>query len=178
MKAVKNYLRSVGRQSVAMAKNTLRTKGIKGSKLEESISYKLKMDSKNWTIEFSMSDYGKFMNDGVGGNNNKPKYFIDYDGKKKKTKSKYTDKAPPVKVFEDWIKSKGIKGRDKKGRFITRKSLAFMMARSRQINGYNGLSFFTKPLSVMLKKIPKELLNNIEKDFYESIKKLGKIKNK
>ena len=178
MKALKNYLRSVGRQSVAMAKNTLRTKGIKGSKLEESIFYRLKMDATNWTIQFYMSDYGKFMNDGVAGNNKKAKYYIDYDGKKKKTSMKYTDKAPPVKVFEEWIKSKGIKGRDKKGRFITRKSLAFMMARSRQINGYKGLSFFTKPLSIVLKKMPKEILNNIEKDFYESLKKLGKLKTK
>ena len=177
MKAVKNYLRSVGRQAIAQAKNTLRTKGIEGSELEDSVSYKLKTTERIWTIEFSMSYYGKFMNDGVGGNNNEAKYYIDENGKKRKTTFKYTDKAPPVKVFEKWIARKGIQGRDKKtGRFITRKSLAFMMARSRQVKGYSGLSFFTKPLSIILKKFPKDLLKNIEKDFYTSIKELDKLK--
>ena len=148
MKAVKNYLRSVGRQAIAQAKNTLRTKGIEGSELEDSVSYKLKTTERIWTIEFSMSYYGKFMNDGVGGNNNEAKYYIDENGKKRKTTFKYTDKAPPVKVFEKWIARKGIK----------------------------GLSFFTKPLSIILKKFPKDLLKNIEKDFYTSIKELDKLK--
>jgi len=176
MKAMRNYLRSVGKNAVRNAKNTLRTKGIKDSAIEESITYRLNVKDKAWTLEFRMSSYGKFLNDGVAGNNGKNLKYTDMDGKNKNTQYRYSDKAPPVKVFEEWIKRKGIKGRDKKGRFIKRKSLAFAMAKSRQIKGYQGLSFFTKPLSIALKKFPKELLNSIEKDFYTAVENLD-IKN-
>jgi len=176
MRAMKNYLRAVGRHTVANAKNTLITKGIKGSQLEESISYRLKVDKNNWTIQFSMSDYGKFMNDGVKGTDNEPKYFENEEGKRVLSEHSYSAEMPPVKVFEAWIKRKGIQGRNKKtGRFIKRKSLAFAMAKNRQLRGYNGLSFFTKPLSIALKKFPKDLLKSIEKDFYTSIKELERI---
>ena len=173
MKKIKNYLNSVGRQTVAMSKNNLKTKGLGGSKLDESVSYKVVEKNGNYTLEFYMNDYGRFMNDGVAGNDRKPKYFIDENGKKKKTSYKYTDKAPPAEIFEAWIKSKGIKGRSKKtGRFIKRKSLAFAMAKSRQIKGYNGLSFFTKPLSIQLKKVNINLLDNIEKEFITTLNKI------
>ncbi|BCV05523.1 MAG: hypothetical protein CM15mV109_280 [uncultured marine virus] len=44
---------------------------------------------------------------------------------------KFTSSMPPPKAFKDFIKRKGIKGRDKKtGRFITNKSLQFLIARS------------------------------------------------
>lgn len=173
MKSIKNYLKSVGKQSIKMAKNNLKTRGLGGSKLDSTMSYKIVEKNGSFTLEFYMNDYGRFLNDGVAGNNKKPKYYIDENGKKRKTSYKYTDKAPPVKVFESWIKSKGIKGRDKKsGRFIKRKSLAFAMAKSRQIKGYNGLSFFTKPLSIQLKKVPMNLLENIEQEFINTLNKI------
>ena len=34
-------------------------------------------------------------------------------------------KGVPISVLEEWIKSRGLTGRDKKGRFIKRKSFAF-----------------------------------------------------
>ena len=173
MKSIKNYLKSVGKQSIKMAKNNLKTKGLGSSKLNDSMSYKIVERNGDFTLEFYMSDYGRFLNDGVAGNNMKAKYYIDENGKKRKTSYKYTTKAPPVKVFEDWIKSKGIKGRNKKtGRFIKRKSLAFAMAKSRQIKGYNGLSFFTKPLSIQLRKVPMNLLQNIEQEFINTLNKI------
>ena len=173
MKAIKNYLKSVGRQTLAMTKNNLKTKGLGSSNLNNSVSYKVVQKAGRWVLEFYMNDYGRFMNDGVGGTDNKPKYYIDTDGKKKKTEYKYRNSMPPAEVFENWIKSKGIQGRSKKtGRFIKRKSLAFAMAKSRQIKGYNGLSFFTKPLSIALKKVPMNLLENIEKEFITTLNKI------
>lgn len=169
LKATKNYLRSVGRQTVANAKNVLRTKGVTGSKLEDSVSYKLVKKGNSYILEFSMSYYGEFMDKGVSGNKTK-QYYIDETGKKKQSPYSYKNSPPPTSVFEKWIKKKGIRGRDKKtGRFITRKSLAFAMSRYRMINGYGGLSFFSKPLHTVLTKFPKNLLDSIEKDFLKSI---------
>ena len=34
-------------------------------------------------------------------------------------------KGVPISAIEDWIKSRGLQGRDKKGRFIKRRSFAF-----------------------------------------------------
>jgi hypothetical protein len=34
-------------------------------------------------------------------------------------------KGVPISVLEEWIKSRGLQGRDKKGKFIKRKSFAF-----------------------------------------------------
>jgi len=169
LKATKNYLRSVGRQTVANAKNVLRTKGITGSDLENSISYKLVKKGNSYILEFSMSEYGEFMDKGVSGNKKK-QYYKDETGKRRKSPYSYKDKMPPAKVFEKWIAKKGIRGRSKKtGRFITRKSTAFAMAKYRQIHGYAGLSFFSTPLQNILTKFPQNLLNNIEKDFLKSI---------
>ncbi len=39
-------------------------------------------------------------------------------------------KPPPTTPIKKWIEQRGIRGRDKKGRFITNQSLAFVMARS------------------------------------------------
>ena len=38
------------------------------------------------------------------------------------SKFKFTNKMPPPNTIKRWIKTKGLKGRDKKGRFITDKS--------------------------------------------------------
>lgn len=169
LKATKNYLRSVGRQTVANAKNVLRTKGVTGSKLEDSISYKLVKRGNSYILEFSMSEYGEFMDKGVSGNKTK-QYYTDENNQKKVSPYSYKQSPPPTSVFEKWIKKKGIRGRSKKtGRFITRKSLAFAMSRYRMVNGYAGLSFFSKPLYTVLTKFPKNLLNSIEKDFLKSI---------
>tara|TARA_R100000541_G_scaffold8276_4_gene15851 strand:- start:22 stop:564 length:543 start_codon:yes stop_codon:yes gene_type:complete len=170
-KAAKNYLRSVGRQTVNNAKNFLRTKGIEGSKLEESISYNLVNGIDGFVLEFRMSEYGVFLDKGVSGNSKK-QYYIDHLGAKRQSPFKYKQKAPPTKVFEKWIKKKGIKGRSKKtGRFITTKSLAFAMSRYRMVNGYAGLSFFSKPLNAVLTKFPKNLLDSIETDILKVLPK-------
>ena len=44
-----------------------------------------------------------------------------------------------------WAQMKGIRGRDKKGRFITNQSLAFLLARSIYNKGIRATMFFTKP---------------------------------
>lgn len=62
-------------------------------------------------------------------------------------------KMPPVKKIEEWIKQRGLQGRDKKGRFIKRKSFAFAIAKSIAKNGI-------KPTNV-LKKTRQNLLKNV-----------------
>jgi hypothetical protein len=94
-----------------------------------------------------MSPYGQFVDKGVS-------------GKKKKynTPFSYKSKMPPSSVFEKWIKNKGIKGRNKKGQFITSKSLSYLIARSIFNKGIKPSLFFTKPFNNEYKKLSNDLV--------------------
>ena len=56
------------------------------------------------------------------------------------------------------IKTKGIKGRDKKtGKFISDKSLKFLIARSIKNKGIRASMFFTKPFEAGIKKYENDI---------------------
>ena len=58
---------------------------------------------------------------------------------------KYKNKMPPSSVFDKWSIRKGIAPRDKEGKFINRKSLNYLIARSIFNKGIRATMFFTKP---------------------------------
>ena len=63
-----------------------------------------------------------------------------------------------------------MKGRDKKtGRFISHKSLAFIIGRKIKRDGFKSLSFFQKPLGLGMKQFGKDLLGAITTDITDSI---------
>ena len=113
----------------------------------------------NFALSFDLGKYGEFQDKGVS-------------GKKKKynTPFSYKSKMPPSKVFEKWIKNKGIKGRDKKGRFITTKSLKFLIARGIFNNGIKPSLFFTKPFENEYKKLSGDLVEAFGLDIDEFLK--------
>jgi hypothetical protein len=99
------------------------------------------------SIQFTMEDYGIYQDAGVSGK--KKKYNTPYS---------YKSKMPPAKAFDKWIVRKGLAPRDKSGRFITRKSLGFLIARSVFRNGIKPSLFFTKPFEAAYKNLPEELV--------------------
>jgi hypothetical protein len=115
--------------------------------------------SGNFGLEFDLGKYGEFQDKGVS-------------GKKRKfnTPFSYKSKMPPSKVFEQWVKKKGIKGRDKKGRFITTKSLTFLIARGIFNNGIKPSLFFTKPFENEYKKLSGDLVEAFGLDIDEFLK--------
>ena len=65
---------------------------------------------------------------------------------------------PPAKAFSQWVVRKGLDGvRDKKGRFIKRKSMQYLIARSIYEHGIKPSMFFTKPFNQAFDKLPPEL---------------------
>jgi len=65
---------------------------------------------------------------------------------------------PPSKAFSGWVVRKGLKGvRDEKGRFIPRKSLQFLIARSIFRDGIKPSLFFTRPFDLGFRKLPEDL---------------------
>tara|TARA_Y100000052_G_scaffold27107_1_gene33696 strand:- start:618 stop:1133 length:516 start_codon:yes stop_codon:yes gene_type:complete len=167
---VRNYLKSFGKKVVSQAKNTLKQsdKNVSGTLLK-SINYEVKENAGEYVIEFKMSDYGQFVEKGVSGTKQR-RYYIDYKNQKRSTPYQYTNKMPPTRVFDKWIVKRGLAPRDEKGRFITRQSLKFLIARKIYFRGIQGLSFYSKPLNRFIRDFPKEFAIAFNKDFVGQFK--------
>ena len=166
--SLERYLKSFGKQVVKQAKGNLSKAGKKGA-LSNSIDFFVIRKGGTLTVRFKMAAYGVFVDKGVSGNKVKRSY-LDRDGKTKSSPFKFTTKQPPTSIIEKWIKRKGLKGRDKKGRFITHKSLSFLIARSIKSKGIQGISFFQKPLMLGMKTFSKKFGAAIKEDILNNIK--------
>jgi hypothetical protein len=141
---------------VSVSKRNLTNKQKNSSKkLYNSIQGKVKANPNSFELEFSMEDYGVYQDAGVSGT--KKKYNTPYS---------YKSKMPPVKAFDKWLVRKGIAPRDK-GKFTSRKSLAFLIARSVYRNGIKPSLFFTKPFEAAYKNLPQELIDKYGLDAIE-----------
>ena len=82
---------------------------------------------------------------------------------------------PPRGVIDRWIVSKPLKAaRDKKGRFVTRKSLAYLIQRAIYQRGLERTQFFTRPFTTQLKKQEKKILEAFANDLETELKELLK----
>ena len=135
------------------AKSNLSSQNTSGN-LKKSLKSFVKESKNSIQISFEMDDYGFYQDRGVQG--------------KKSGKSldgyKYTNKMPPSKAFDKWTVRKGIAPRDKQGKFIKRKSLNFLIARSIFEKGIKPTLFFTKPFEKYFKQLPDELVEKYDLD--------------
>tara|TARA_R100001463_G_scaffold2133_1_gene9100 strand:+ start:676 stop:1212 length:537 start_codon:yes stop_codon:yes gene_type:complete len=167
--SIENYLKSYGKYIVRQARGILKSKGKDTTgKLSSSLKYKVTKEKEGFEIKFLASKYAAFVNKGVSGTEGRRTY-IDKDGKRKTSPFKFK-KQPPSNIIERWTVAKGIKGRDRKGRFITRKSLAFLIARSIKRKGIPAASFYTQPLSYSYKVFKKEMIKHFKEDVLKNIK--------
>jgi hypothetical protein len=132
---------------VSQAKTNLTRQSKNSSKtLYNSIKGNVKAMPNSFAMSFEMEEYGFYQDKGVSGI--KKKYNTDY---------KYTNKMPPAKAFDKWVVRKGLAPRDK-GKFKSRKSLSYVIARSVYINGIKPSLFFTKPFEKAFEKLPQQLV--------------------
>ena len=130
-KALEKYAKYVIQQSRS---NLTKKKNNASKQLYNSLEYKIQGDK----ISFLSEDYGQFIDKGVKGS--KSTY-----PESSASSFKYTTKQPPSSVFDKWSIRKGIAPRDSKGRFVSRQSLNFLIARSIKNKGIRATLFFTKP---------------------------------
>ena len=134
--------------------NLTRQKKNASKQLWQSIDYDLKVSKNSFQLEFLMEDYGIFQDKGVSGTE-----------KKYNTPYKYTNKMPPPSKMDKWIVKRNLKGvRGKDGKFISRKSLQFMIARSIYKKGIKPSLFFTKPFKKAFKNINEDLIEAYKLD--------------
>jgi len=125
------------------------TKGRKNvdGKLYKSLDGNVEVGKTSFSLDFVMEDYGIFQDKGVSGT--KKKYNTPYS---------YTTKMPPRKSLEDWVSKRRFQFRDDKGRFISYKSMSFLIQRSIFQKGIKPSLFFTKPFQKAFERLPNELI--------------------
>jgi len=161
LKNVQQELNRFAKYVIQQSRTNL-TKGKKNSSktLYNSLDYDLNVSPNSFSMSFLMEDYGVFQDKGVSGI--KKKYNTPYS---------YTNKMPPPSKMDKWIVRKGLKGvRDKDGKFISRKSLQFMIARSIYNNGIKPSLFFTKPFQKAFKNLDKDIIKAYQLDVEELLK--------
>ena len=139
-------LEAFRRQVIKQARQNAQKHSASGD-LAKSLTSRLNVSKNSFSLEFLMEEYGNYQDKGVSGKN-----------KKYNTPYKYTNKMPPSKALDKWTIRRGIAPRDKEGKFLSRKSLTFLIARSIFKNGIKPTLFFTKPFEKEFKKLPDTVL--------------------
>ena len=106
-------------------------------------------------LDFTAPFYWKFQEKGVKGSSgqNSPK------GKRNGYNSpfKFTSKNIPESAVLPWVKRKGIKGRDASGKFISHKTLAYLIGRSIALYGIPATRFFSTAFRYEAKRLPDDI---------------------
>jgi hypothetical protein len=127
--------------------NLTRLKKNSSKNLYDSLKGEVTYKKGDYTVNIEMDTYGLFVDKGVSGKE-----------KKYNTPYSYKSKMPPPSALDQWIVRKGIAPRDAKGRFITRKSLQFLIARGIYKNGIAPSLFLTKPFEAAMRRLPQDVV--------------------
>ncbi len=153
-------LQEFERKVVEAAKSNLqkKNKNVSG-KLKDSIKGEVKVMPNSIRVFFEMDNYGWFQDQGVKGvksGSSLSNFSYKSKGGKRGLKG-----MPPPSAFDKWTIRKPIKGiRDKKtGKFLKRKTINFLIARSVFHHGIKASMFFTKPFNSAFEKLPNELID-------------------
>jgi len=164
-KALKTFAESVVRESKNIARKKFEnTTG----NLEGSIGYVLNVYENSFNLEFTLAadkdgvPYGSFVDLGVRGS--KSNYLANANSPYKFSGNK---KSIPPNVLDKWIVRKKIAPRDKQGRFLTRKTIKFLIARSIYEKGIEARKYFTKPFEDNFKKLPDDVVDAFGLDIDE-----------
>ena len=169
MSNVDKVLDTFGKKVVQTARGILNAKGRNASgDLGSSLGYFIKVyPSGAVDMSFVAEGYAKFVDKGVRGSKS--------SAKAPNSPYKYTTKQPPAGVIDKWAVRKGIQGvRDKKGRFIPRKSLVFSIARNIKLYGVKPSNFFTDAFNVAYRDLPKDFIKAYAKDTQQFLKFVSK----
>lgn len=152
-----------GKYVVQQARANLTKKKKNVSKtLYDSIQYKetTSQTGASFSFDFLMEDYGEFQDKGVSGI--KKKYNTPYS---------YTNKMPPRGPLDRWAVRKGLQGvRDDKGRFISRKSLVYLIQRKLYYKGIEPSYFFTRAFKLGFQRLPVEVRKAFKLDVEDFMK--------
>ena len=179
----KKYLESFGKYIVKQARTILTKKGKNVTKkLYNSLDFKVVETLFGYEVNFYSADYGVFVDKGVSGTKKKQDYTNPYGESKSSpfrfgTGSSLVSKAKGGMsgIMSKWVKKKGFQWRDKQtGKFMSYKSMGYLIARSIYSKGIKGVAFYQRPLQLALPKFGVELASALAGDLRLEIKKINK----
>tara|TARA_R100000700_G_C3167611_1_gene142520 strand:- start:1234 stop:1770 length:537 start_codon:yes stop_codon:yes gene_type:complete len=147
-------MQKLGGDVVKEGKSILKKKKkeTKQNTLYNDFNYLVTASDSSVTLEFEFGgaeDYWAFVDEGVRGAGG-------YKGSGRMrgqgSPFKFGSKMPPRQPLINWIRNKPIKGRDKRGRFISNESLGFLIQRAIYQRGLTRTQFFSKPFTQELDK--------------------------
>lgn len=153
-------LEEFGKSLVEDAKQNLTSrKKVASGKLLNSLKVNnVKVTEKSLELSIQMMPYGAFVDKGVSGV--KVKYNTPYS---------YTNKMPPPSALDGWMVIRGIAPRNEKGRFTSRKSIQFAIARSIFNNGIKPSNFLTDAVDKNFKLLPKMVTDKFSLDVQKTV---------
>ena len=122
--------------------------------LYNSLGYDLNVSKNSFSLSLLMEDYGIFQDKGVKGKTssakapNSPFRFGSGTGKK----------GGLTNGIDKWVRRRRFQFRDKKGKFMSYQSTAFLITRSIYNKGIKPSMFFTKPFEKAFKGLNEELV--------------------
>jgi hypothetical protein len=141
--------------------------------LYENLSYVYEKETGLFILEFLMEDYGIFVDKGVRG-----------------LTSTYPETASALSSFQygsgtgpkggltkginEWLQKKRFQWRTKEGKFMSYKSMTYIIARSIYNKGIKANLFFTKPFEDGVKMLKSKLEKAYTLDVEEAILKVAK----
>jgi len=146
---LKDELNTFRKRVIQQAKSNLTKTGKNASKrLYNSLDSDLKGSPNSFQLDFTMADYGEFVDKGVSGVE-----------KKYNTPFNYKSKRPPLKPIQDWVTRRRFQFRNREtGKFMSFKSTAYLVAGGILKNGIKPSLFFTKPFQKAFERMPDELV--------------------
>ena len=154
LERTEKLLNDFAERVIELAQKNLSSKGKSGN-LSKSLSYHLKLHKSGaLDMDFLSAGYGTFVDKGVSGTERK--YNTPYA---------YKTKQPPSSALDKWVVRKGLTGtRDSKGRFVPRKSITFLIARSIKRYGIKPTNFFTNAFEEAFKDLPDDFTRKYGED--------------
>lgn len=167
-------LERFGKYVVQQARANL-TKG--RSNVTKELYNSIKWDSKasqsgdSFSASLSMLPYGDYQDKGVRGTEASP---INTQKSPFRFGSGTGKKGGLTEAIDKWVKARRIQFRDKKGKYMSYDSTAFLITRSIYRKGIPAKFFYSRPFGLAFQKLPAELVEAFRltpDDFKEFLRK-------
>ena len=177
----RKYLNDFAKYVIQQSRSNLSKQGKSfEKKLYNSLDAEIEVGANSFRLTFLMEDYGKFVDKGVRGK----------DPSKVSPNAKIKGQQAPQSEYrfgsgnfsgkwgdftnklEKWVKAKGLRFRDSKGKYKegNAKSMAQVVARNIYSRGIKPSLFFTKPFEKAFERLPDELVEAYGLDVEQFLK--------
>lgn len=128
----------------------------------------------SFSASLSMLPYGDFQDKGVRGTDASPINTANSPFRFGKSKGKGKTQGGLSDSINKWVRARRFQFRDKKGKFMSYDSTAFLVARSIYRKGIPATFFYSRPFGLAYQKLPAELVEAFRltpDDFKEFLRK-------